>query len=236
MALAPSPKRVHSGRVNPSRVLTLLATVLAVLGLTAIPALAQEQPEQPTTATEQQPTPEQPDATGGTGTDGIEEEGGDESGAKSSGTEPTQEEKDRYNRYCTSKDSEPSHSDKRFCDDYKAKYGAPGATKAGKPTQEEIDRYNRYCRSKDSEPSHNDKKFCDDFKKKYPEYGKGTPAGTNTTPTDANDEDPKKEDEPDSGPLAFTGLDLWQLLLIGVVLVAGGLGARHLLRQKEAGA
>ena len=220
---------------SSSSLLKLLATLVAVFGLAAVPALAQEQPEQPTTATEQQPTPEteQPGDTGGTTTD----EGGDESeDATSSGSEPPQEETDRYLRVCTSKDSEPSHNDKKFCEDYRKQYGEPGAKKAGQPTQEEIDRYNRYCRSKDSEPSHNDKKFCEDFKKKYPDYGKGTTAGTNTTPTDTNNEDTKKEDEPDSGPLAFTGLDLWQLLLIGVVLVAGGLGARYLLRQREAGA
>ena len=82
---------------------------------------------------------------------------------------------------------------------------------------------------KNGEPSHNDKKFCEDFKKKYPTYGKGTSAGTTTTPTDTQNEEKKKDDEPDSGPLAFTGLEIWQLGLIGIVLAGGGIGARRLL-------
>jgi hypothetical protein len=97
------------------------------------------------------------------------------------------------------------------------------------PTQEEKDRYNRYCNQKGAEPSHSDKKFCDDFRKKYPNYGKTPTTATKDRPTTPGEEDAKKEDEPDSGPLAFTGLDIWQLLLIGGVLVAGGLGARRLL-------
>ncbi len=44
-------------------------------------------------------------------------------------TEPSQEEldKQRYERYCHMKDAEPSHNDKKFCEDNKGRF-EPGST------------------------------------------------------------------------------------------------------------
>ncbi len=39
----------------------------------------------------------------------------------------------------------------------------------------------------------------------------------------------KKAEEPSKGSLPFTGLEIWQLGLIGLVLAGGGIGARRLL-------
>jgi len=39
----------------------------------------------------------------------------------------------------------------------------------------------------------------------------------------------KKAEEPREGSLPFTGLEIWQLGLIGIVLAGGGIGARRLL-------
>ena len=39
----------------------------------------------------------------------------------------------------------------------------------------------------------------------------------------------QKAEEPSKGELPFTGLEIWQLGAIGIVLVGGGLGARRLL-------
>jgi hypothetical protein len=39
----------------------------------------------------------------------------------------------------------------------------------------------------------------------------------------------KKAEEPSKGSLPFTGLEIWQLGLIGIVLAGGGIGARRLL-------
>ncbi|MBA2421539.1 MAG: hypothetical protein H0V57_10490, partial [Thermoleophilaceae bacterium] len=97
------------------------------------------------------------------------------------------------------------------------KQEAPGA-----PTEEEKGRYERYCKMKDAEPSHSDKKFCEEYRKKYLQ-GQGAEEDEQNQPAG------EKSDEPDSGPLAFTGLDIWQLVLLALVLVGGGLGARRLL-------
>ena len=224
--------------IKPTAAAKLFATVLAValLGLVfAAPGIAvegtddsggQAAPAEPET----QGAPAEPDGTEqpAPDTSGTEEDGS----TSGDGSKPTQEEQDRFNRYCTSTDSEPSHNDKKFCEDFKQKFGetGAGASSTGGPTQEEKDRYQRYCTSKDSEPSHNDKKFCEDYEKKYPKEAKAeTAAANNEQATNADEEEAKKEDEPNSGPLAFTGLDVWQLVLLGMVLVGGGLGARKLL-------
>ena len=116
-------------------------------------------------------------------------------------------------------------------------------------SEEAKERFKRYCNMKGSEPSHSDKKFCEDFTKHNPQGGgnAGT-AGTGTTnptnPTNpgtesAGTEKPDYEREypktqpaaekADKGSLPFTGLEIWQLGLIGIVLVGGGFGARRLL-------
>lgn len=85
--------------------------------------------------------------------------------------------------------------------------------------------YDRYCDQKDAEPSHSDKAFCEEYRRKY---GDPDTAGGGYT-TDEPKSDKSDDDDADSGPLAFTGLDVWQLALIAVVLIGGGfLVRRHL--------
>ena len=124
-------------------------------------------------------------------------------------------------------------------------------------TQEQLDqeRFDRFCNMKDAEPSHSDKKFCEDFRKTHPtttttENGHGPLRIDCKHPQTATDaefcrhvepgkpgyEKPGYEkpyyhqvSEPSKGQLPFTGLQIWQLGLIGIVLVGGGIGARRLL-------
>jgi len=115
-----------------------------------------------------------------------------------------------------------------------------GTDPVAEKSQEQLDRdrFNRYCNMKDAEPSHSDKKFCEDYRNKH---GKGT--GTDSPDYEKpgydkpgyekpNYEKPtsyEKASEPNEGSLPFTGLEIWQLGLIGIVLVGGGIGARRLL-------
>ena len=92
---------------------------------------------------------------------------------------------------------------------------------------------------KDAEPSHSDKEFCDWYREHYghattsstghyekttPHYEKTKPYYEKTRPVYT-----KKTAEPTKGSLPFTGLEIWQLGLLGIVLVGGGFGARRLL-------
>ncbi len=225
--------------IKPTAVAKLFVTVLAValLGLVfAAPGIAVEGTEEGGQAAPAEPDgqTEQPPADDGTQNQATPDDSG--SGTDSSGgsAQPTQEEQARFDRYCNQPNASPSHSDAQFCEEFKKKFGGKdtgaGASSTGGPTQEEKDRYERYCTQKDAEPSHNDKKFCEDYEKKYPKEAKAEQAAANNEQaTNADNEDAKKDDEPNSGPLAFTGLDIWQLVLLGLVLVGGGLGARKLL-------
>jgi hypothetical protein len=116
-------------------------------------------------------------------------------------------------------------------------------------TKEALERFKRYCKMKDAEPSHSDKKFCEDFVKHNPQGGGGAGSagtGTPTTPTnpggegagtdkpdtertDDREETQQAAEKADKGSLPFTGLEIWQLGLLGIVLVGGGFGARRLL-------
>ena len=164
--------------------------------------------------------------------------------------EKTQEQLDqeRFDRYCNMKDAEPSHSDKKFCEDFRKNHGMGGGATTSStghsnttngPTQEEKDRYERYCNMKDAEPSHSDKEFCDWYREHYghattsstghyekttPHYEKTKPYYEKTRPVYT-----KKPPSRRKGSLPFTGLEIWQLGLLGIVLVGGGFGARRLL-------
>jgi hypothetical protein len=123
-------------------------------------------------------------------------------------------------------------------------------TAPGEKTQDQLDqdRFNRYCNMKDAEPSHSDKKFCEDFRNKHrggttspngnPDPGYEKPGYEHPRYEEPNYEKPnyekpapsyKKASEPSKGSLPFTGLEIWQLGLIGIVLAGGGIGARRLL-------
>ncbi len=132
----------------------------------------------------------------------------------------------RYERYCNQPNAEPSHSDKAFCEAY-AKGTNASADK--QPTTEERDRYERYCKMKDAEPSHSDKEFCRWYEERYPEHGTDKPDYERTDDYEEAQPAAKKVEKADKGSLPFTGLEIWQLGLIGIVLVGGGFGARRLL-------
>ena len=113
--------------------------------------------------------------------------------------------------------------------------------------QEQLDqeRFDRYCNMKDAEPSHSDKTFCEDFARPHGSTtgvralgGTGPDRhGTRRSAPATEPDDSYKETKPadqkvqkaDKGSLPFTGLEIWQLGLIGIVLAGGGFGARRLL-------
>ncbi len=131
------------------------------------------------------------------------------------------------------KDSEPSHSDKKFCEEFTQKYrqtGA-GASSTGGPTQAEKDQLPALLqlRRTPSPPTATRSSARSTRRSTRRRPRPQTAAANGEHATNAENEEAKKEDEPNSGPLAFTGLDVWQLVLLGMVLVGGGLGARKLL-------
>jgi len=118
-------------------------------------------------------------------------------------------------------------------------------------------RFQRYCNMKDAEPSHSDKAFCEAYRKAHTTTttpGTTTPGGKGTTDTSTwPKDDTTHYDEPtyykhhtyypaktvryapssSSSSLPFTGLELWQLALLGVVLIGGGIGARKALLNRS---
>ena len=126
------------------------------------------------------------------------------------------EAKKRFERYCNMKDAEPSHSDKKFCEDYRKHNGTTTTTTSGHGRPD-------YCKYQNVRYDPR----CDKWHPKphprpYPEPHK---------PGYEKPEQPsyEKASEPSKGSLPFTGLEIWQLGLIGIVLVGGGIGARRLL-------
>jgi hypothetical protein len=107
------------------------------------------------------------------------------------------------------------------------------------------------------EPSHSDKDFCIAFRKQQgtgttgtgttgTTTGNGTttkpattPATTTTKPTTIKDDYEYKQGTHNyrptatasTGSLPFTGLELWQVALMGALLIGGGLTARRLLTR-----
>ena len=148
---------------------------------------------------------------------------------------------ERFQKECPNGEFSPG----QFCKDYaRGKY-----SKAG-PTDQEKDRYERYCKMKDAEPSHSDKAFCKWYEDRYGGKGHGSSTGTtghgsstgsNGTQypdyekpeykrtDDYEETQPAASKKADKGSLPFTGLEIWQPGLLGIVLVGGGFGARRLL-------
>jgi hypothetical protein len=132
----------------------------------------------------------------------------------------SKEAKDRFERYCNMKNAEPSHSDKKFCDDFRKNNGTTTTTTTttghGRPD---------YCKY----PSYRYDPRCDEWNHEShkPDYHKPGYEKTHYSKTEPTHY--KKASEPSKGSLPFTGLEIWQLGLIGIVLVGGGIGARRLL-------
>jgi hypothetical protein len=116
-------------------------------------------------------------------------------------------------------------------------------------SDEAKDRYERYCNMQDAEPSHSDKQFCEDYDN-YHHDGSTTDGseGTDHWTPDSEEGDhwkepgyePTYEHKPykpakhvvkhsSGGSLPFTGLEVWQLGLLAMALIGGGLAARRLL-------
>ena len=137
------------------------------------------------------------------------------------------EAKQRFERYCNMKDAEPSHSDKKFCEDFrKHNMGSASSTGNGHQRPKYCDyinvRYDPECdkwaheTTKPDYEEHNPKPHYE-----KPRYSKTEPVAV------------KRAEEPSKGSLPFTGLEIWQLGLIGIVLVGGGFGARRLLASRD---
>ncbi len=125
----------------------------------------------------------------------------------------SKEAKDRYERYCNMKDAEPSHSDKKFCEDYRNHH------KGGATTRPPV------CYPDRENPG--TEKWC-------PKPHPTKPAPTSPSKGTGYEENGRSQPTPQveqgsKGSLPFTGLEIWQLGLLGLVLVGGGFGARRLL-------
>jgi hypothetical protein len=103
--------------INPTAVskVLVLALALASLGLVfAAPGLGVEGTEEGGQAAPAEPEtpaePSQPEATPDQAAPDSSGSGRDSSGGMG---QPTQEEQDRFDRYCNQKDAQPSHSDRQ---------------------------------------------------------------------------------------------------------------------------
>jgi hypothetical protein len=132
----------------------------------------------------------------------------------------SKEARDRFERYCNMKDAEPSHSDKKFCEDFRRHNGTTTTTTSGHGRPD----YCKYVNVRydpDCDKWHPKPHPRPTYPEHKPEYEK--PHYKETKPVY------EKAEEPSKGSLPFTGLEIWQLGLIGIVLVGGGIGARRLL-------
>ena len=133
------------------------------------------------------------------------------------------EAKQRFARYCNMKDAEPSHSDKKFCEDFRRhNMGSSSSTGNRHERPKYCDyinvRYDPECDkwNEHPKPGHEKPDYDKPHYEETSDYQKHAPAA-------------KKAAEPSKGSLPFTGLEIWQLGLLGIVLVGGGFGARRLL-------
>jgi len=115
------------------------------------------------------------------------------------------EAKRRFERYCNMKDAEPSHSDKKFCEDYRRVNGTGASSSTGGSAGHE------------GNPEHRPYPHKPGYEHK-PDYHKPSYEKASADKPEANE-----------GSLPFTGLEMWQLGLIGIVLAGGGFGVRRLL-------
>ena len=234
--------------MNRTATTKLIATALAVasLGL-ASTAQAAEDPAPGTGAAPAAPaapaeTPAAPAETPAPEAPAVEEDN------QALVQEDTKSEEDklfeRFQKECPNGEFSPG----QFCKDF-----ARGKFNTKPPTAEEKDRFKRFCNMKDAEPSHNDKKFCEDYRNgdfgcdefvtapkcKNGKGGSGSASSSSTgngghnggtyERTDDYEETQPAAEKADKGSLPFTGLEIWQLGLLGIVLVGGGFGARRLL-------
>ncbi len=146
--------------------------------------------------------------------------------------------------------TDPTNATKPQVDPEEVDYNSAAYFKSAQAKQ----RFERYCNMKDAEPSHSDKKFCEDYRKHHGASASGAENGKGPMPyphpqkpgyekpgyekpgyEKPGYEKPgyepaaEKAQEPSKGALPFTGLEIWQLGLLGIVLVGGGFGARRLL-------
>ncbi len=123
------------------------------------------------------------------------------------------EAKQRYERYCNMKDAEPSHSDKKFCEDYRAANSSSTGGKRPEYCKYVNVRYDPDCDRPEPGPTYPGTHKPDPHKPGYEKY----------------EESSYEKPQANKGALPFTGLEIWQLGLLGLVLVGGGFGARRLL-------
>lgn len=154
---------------------------------------------------------------------------------------------ERFDKECPNGEFSPG----QFCKDF-----ARGKFNTKPPSTEERDRFKRFCQMKDAEPSHSDKAFCQMYRNgdfgcdefvtapKCKHGGKGgSSSSSSSSSSTGNSGNNGSTYEPDydhgsygspvkkvlNKQLPFTGLEVWQLGLMGLVLGGGGLGARRLL-------
>ncbi|MDQ3720969.1 MAG: hypothetical protein M3350_09360 [Actinomycetota bacterium] len=133
------------------------------------------------------------------------------------------EAKQRFERYCNMKDAEPSHSDKKFCEDYRAANSSSTGGKRPDYCKYVNVRYDPDC---DKEPGTRPTEPGTDKPDWQPQPHKPDP---HTPGYEKHEQTSYGKPQATKGALPFTGLEIWQLGLLGLVLVGGGFGARRLL-------
>jgi hypothetical protein len=221
--------------------LVVVALAIASLGLASTASAADPMPNGAAPADPAAPAqpaqpvqPAQPDQ----GAQGAQEgpEQADEQTKKSKEDELFE----RFQKECPNGEFSPG----QFCKDF-----ARGKFNTKPPTAEERDRFKRFCNMKDAEPSHSDKAFCEMYRRgdfgcdefvtapKCKHGGKGGKGGNGGSSSNGNggydggsyNSPVKKAEKVLNKELPFTGLEIWQLGLLGLVLSAGGIGVRRLL-------
>jgi cobalamin biosynthesis Mg chelatase CobN len=221
---------------------TFIATALAIASLGLAGTAQAEGPEQgiaigeptpgqlpPATQADPEPEPapveEEPAPAEEAG-----EEMGEETGEEDH-TSPayfkSKEAIERFKRYCTVKDAEPSHSDKAFCEHFRKHHPkrgtsrpAPTGTSAGAGSTGTT----TGTGSTGTTTGTGATRPATDTGDARPANGSTRPAAATTS------EQPVAQAEQASkSSLPFTGFEVWQLGLLGVALVVGALAARRLL-------
>ena len=138
---------------------------------------------------------------------------------------------DRFKRYCNMKDAEPSHSDKKFCEEYRKHHGTTGAAK---PDPTGASKATGSTGASKATGSTGASKATGSNRASKATGSTGASkatgsAGASKATGSQQAERHQLDEQPSEAGLPLTGLELWLLALLGVALVGGGLGARRLL-------
>jgi hypothetical protein len=194
-----------------------------------LPATTQAEPQPaPEADAEAEPVVEEPEA--GEEIDEPAAEETDEETGEVDATSPayfkTKEAVERFKRYCTMKDAEPSHSDKAFCDLFRKHHPKPFPKPHPRPGKAKPAPTGTSAGTASTGTT-----TGTGTTRPATDTGDARPATGTTRPAAATaSEQPVAQPEQASkSSLPFTGFEVWQVALLGVALIGGALAARHLL-------